>query len=353
MPTNALIILLGLMPFQNVRCSRFKGNNMEVFIDKKEFSGSLLDQLNGIIGFLKNHLFNRAEVVDIRRKERFEIPIPLLREIVVNALIHRDYTNNRSDIKVAIYDDRVEVISPGSLPFGLTVDEIVLGGRSESRNPNIANVFRHLHIMEQWGSGIQKVIDIATQIGLEAPEVRDLGNMVGVRFTRPNEYRKEKSFTAEMPVWTINGHPTDEDGRVLLNASESLTTRLDEKSRSCLGESEVGGKIKSKSSKTVNNEALLDNPVTRLSEESRSIELATTRLGAESRSNLSVLEHGEMILAILDVEGQITPRTFADKSGFSVTWTSLLLRDYEERGFLERFGKGRATHYKLNTNGKN
>ncbi len=322
LPTNALIILLGLMPFQSVQCSRFKGNNMEVFIDKKEFSGTLFEQLNSIIGFLKTHLFNRAEVIDIRRRERFEIPIPLLREIVVNALIHRDYTTNRSNIKVAVYDDRIEFISPGSLPFGLTVEEIILGGRSEARNPNLANVFRYLHIMEQWGSGIQKVIDVATKIGLDTPEVSDIGSMVGVRFPRPDEERREKIFVSEMPIWTINGHITDDEGRVILNLPEAPKIESSNTAKEITSLDDLDGEGSVESSNIVKEVTSLDD----LKEYSYYI---------------------PQITKILNSREIVTNQIFVKELGISQSLAAEILAELTKQCILERFGKGRATHYKL------
>jgi ATP-dependent DNA helicase RecG len=155
MATNALAIVLGRFDNVVIKCARFKGTTMETFIDKKEFSGNLFYILEEAIKFLQNHLHLNAKIEGMRRVEEYEIPLLALREIVLNAIVHRDYTRN-SDIKIAIYDDIVEVISVGGFVNGLTIDEIS-NGRSELRNRVVANLFKELQYIESWGSGIEKV----------------------------------------------------------------------------------------------------------------------------------------------------------------------------------------------------
>jgi len=142
MPTNALAIVFGKLDNVMIKCARFKGTIMEYFIDKKEFTGTLFEILEESIKFLQNHLHLSATIEGLRRVEEYEIPFVALREIVLNAIIHRDYTRN-SDIKIAIYDDIVEIISVGGLVNGLTIEE-VSNGRSELRNKVVANLFKEL-----------------------------------------------------------------------------------------------------------------------------------------------------------------------------------------------------------------
>ena len=107
------------------------------------------------------------------------IPIPALREIVLNAIIHRDYTRN-GDIKVAVYDDMVEITSIGGLVNGLTIDEVG-NGRSELRNKVLANLFRGLGYIESWGSGIGRVRSLCDEVGV-AFELTEKGSFVTATF---------------------------------------------------------------------------------------------------------------------------------------------------------------------------
>jgi len=154
-PTNALLIALGIFDNTGVKCARFKGVTKEIFIDKKEFNEDLFTNLENTIKFLQNHLNLNAEVKGLQLKEELEIPLLAIREALINAIVHRDYLRN-SDIKVAVYDDIVEIVSPGGFPNGLTIEE-VMSGRSEIRNKVLASLFRELKFVETWGSGIGKI----------------------------------------------------------------------------------------------------------------------------------------------------------------------------------------------------
>jgi ATP-dependent DNA helicase RecG len=95
-----------------------------------------------------------------------------------------DYTNQGRDIKVGIYDDIVNIVSPGGLPNTLTM-ETLLDGRSEIRNRVIARVFKELGYIEQWGSGIQRIKSVCLAQRLAEPRIREKGDFVDVEFYRP------------------------------------------------------------------------------------------------------------------------------------------------------------------------
>jgi len=108
-------------------------------------------------------------------------------EAILNAIIHRDYLRN-SDIKVAIYDDIVEITSPGGFPNGLTLQE-VMSGRSEIRNKVLANLFKELKFVETWGSGVRKIQKLCSQNGIKF-EINESGNFVTILFYRPESVKK-------------------------------------------------------------------------------------------------------------------------------------------------------------------
>jgi ATP-dependent DNA helicase RecG len=183
-PTQGLMILLGQYPHVVMKCARFKGTDMSVFLDRKEFSGDLLGQLEQAEAFIKNHIHLRSEINGLQRTDTFELPESALREAVVNAVVHRDYTNQGRDIKIGVYDDIVNIVSPGGFPSTLTA-ETLLDGRSEIRNRVIARVFKELGYIEQWGSGIQRMRSACLAMGLVEPRLREQGDFVDVEFYRP------------------------------------------------------------------------------------------------------------------------------------------------------------------------
>ena len=189
-PTHGLMLLLGLYEQAEIKCSRFKGTSMAVFLDKKEYRGDLFTQLAQAEAFIKNHLHLKAEILGLQRTETYEIPIPAIREALINALVHRDYSNAGRDIKIGIYDDILNIVSPGGFPNGLTLDD-VLKGRSEIRNKVIARIFKELGFIEQWGSGINRIRTLCQQAGNPDPAIRESGDFVDIEFHRANKAEME------------------------------------------------------------------------------------------------------------------------------------------------------------------
>ena len=148
--SHGLLILLGKYEHVMTQCARFKGTNMSVFLDRKEYTGDLFSQIEQTEIFIKNHLSLRAEIRGLKRYDYLEIPENAIREALVNAYVHRDYSNFGRNIKVAVYDDLINIVSPGGLPNGLTEADL-LQGRSEIRNRVLARVFSSI---EDSGSSI-------------------------------------------------------------------------------------------------------------------------------------------------------------------------------------------------------
>ena len=183
--SNAALIILGEPDNCRIKCARFTGDSVLDFIDRKEYSGDLFNQLDSAIGFIKSHI-NIAGVISgsgLRRKDVLEIPEEVFREAVLNAIVHRDYSISGSDIKIAVYNSRIDVISPGGLPKSITVEEIY-AGRSEIRNKIIARIFREAGIIEQWGSGIPRIREACEQEGLKTPEISENGMFVKLTIYR-------------------------------------------------------------------------------------------------------------------------------------------------------------------------
>jgi predicted HTH transcriptional regulator len=117
-----------------------------------------------------------AEIGAVRRKERWSLPPVAVREAIVNAVVHADYAQRGAPIRVSVFHDRLEVESPGLLPFGLTVDD-VRRGISKLRNRVIGRVFHELGLIEQWGSRIQRMAAACHDLGLAAPVLEELGTL--------------------------------------------------------------------------------------------------------------------------------------------------------------------------------
>ncbi len=162
-----------------IKCARFKGNDVKIFIDQKEFAGPLYRQVENAMIFAHTHIALRGVVKGVQRIDRYEVPLEAVREAIVNAVVHRDYSISGADIKFAIFDDRIEITSPGQLPRSLELNEIA-SGRSEIRNKVIARFFREIKFIEQWGTGIIKMIGYCRDSGLKDPEIKENGMFLKV-----------------------------------------------------------------------------------------------------------------------------------------------------------------------------
>ena len=127
--------------------------------------------------FLKKHAFRGADFSEIRRKDVWSIPLTILREALINAIVHADYSQKGAPIRVSFFDDRIEIENPGILLPGMTVED-VKQGVSKIRNRVIARVFRELDLIEQWGSGFRRILKDADELGLPQPEIIEIGMRV-------------------------------------------------------------------------------------------------------------------------------------------------------------------------------
>lgn len=168
--------------FAKVQCALFKGTNRSVFIDKREFGGSLYTQIEEAYQFVLKHINLGAQINGLIRKDVYELPVKAIREAIVNAITHRNYMDN-SCVQVCVYDDRVEITSPGMLFGGLTL-EMIMSGSSKIRNTGIAEIFSRMRIVEGWGTGIQRMLDGCEEYNIQPPRFTEIGDSFRVEFFR-------------------------------------------------------------------------------------------------------------------------------------------------------------------------
>ncbi|MGL4568778.1 MAG: ATP-binding protein, partial [Fusobacteriaceae bacterium] len=219
--SKGLGIILGKYENCEIKCARFKGKDMTYFVDKKEFNGNIFENIEGVEAFLRNHLNLRSEFIGFQRKDILEIPPLALREAIINAIVHRDYSNQGRDIKVAIYDHVVEIVSPGCLPNTLTIEEIY-SGRSEIRNKVLARVFKELDYIEKWGSGLKRINELCKKIGVDEPKVRETGDFVSVTFDRIKSGNNLPDTTGLLPDTTELKNLSEIEKNILRLLDEKL-----------------------------------------------------------------------------------------------------------------------------------
>lgn len=185
--SNAFVLLTSdYFPFSKTQCAVFKGTERSVFLDKREFAGPIYEQIEEAVTFVLRNIRLGAKIEGLVRKESYELPVDAIREMIINAHCHRNLMDT-SCVQVAVYDDRLEVTSPGGLYNGLTYEEL-MNGHSKLRNKTIANAFNQMGLVEAWGTGVQRIIDAAKQYKLTPPEFQVFDEMF-----RVNLYRKALS----------------------------------------------------------------------------------------------------------------------------------------------------------------
>jgi len=191
---NAALVLFGKnflphYPQCQLRMARFKGKDKNEFLDNRQIQGHGGQLLEEVLLFLRRHLpvAGRIEPGIFERADEPLFPLVALREALVNAICHRDYAQAGGAVSLAIYDDRLEIWSTGTLPFGLHIEELKHDHQSRPRNPLIADVFYKRGLVERWGRGTQKIVELCVAAGQPAPEFIEQAGAVGVRFF-PNDY---------------------------------------------------------------------------------------------------------------------------------------------------------------------
>ncbi|WP_295098642.1 ATP-binding protein [uncultured Fibrobacter sp.] len=142
-----------------IRMARFRGTDKNYFIDNQQAHGNFFELLDAGMSFFFKHLSLSGEIKGFKREEHLDVPATALREALINALCHRDYDIYQCSIGIAIYDDRIEIESPGLLPRELTPKTIKRSHKSYPRNEIVATVLYQITYLEKWGSGIKRIMD--------------------------------------------------------------------------------------------------------------------------------------------------------------------------------------------------
>ena len=167
------------MPQCLLRVARFRGTDRMEFLNNRQFNGNAFRLLSSAEQFLSDTLpiAGRSEGID-----RPLYPHLAIREALANGLCHRDYSIGGGSVGIAVYDDRLEVTSSGSLHFGLTPEKLFGPHESRPWNPLIARTFYRRGVIEEWGSGTLRMAELTSSAGLPVPEIEDDGGTVTVRF---------------------------------------------------------------------------------------------------------------------------------------------------------------------------
>ncbi|WP_395066577.1 ATP-binding protein [Flavobacterium sp.] len=192
---NGTVLFFGKEPevfFEKavIRCLVFDGLDKRYIVDDKVMTGTLYQQYQKSMIWLKSKLNVRYDIEGEGanpRNEYWEIPTIAFKEAIINSLAHRDYYDKGARTTIEVFDDRVEISNPGGLVSAVPRNEF--GKRSASRNPLIFGLFERMRLVEQIGSGIARIRDVMREEGLTPPEF-NIDGMFTVTFRRPFDFEK-------------------------------------------------------------------------------------------------------------------------------------------------------------------
>lgn len=284
LPTRAFTLLTKPIDrYVKIQCALFKGIERDEFIDRKEFRGPVQEQVEDAFQFVLKHINMSSMIEGLYRRDRYELPTRSIREIIANACLHRSYLDTGS-IQVSIYDDRLEVDSPGMLFEGLSVKD-ALSGKSKCRNKAIAEAFQYMKIIEGWGTGLPRLFARCREMGLPEPKFEEFGD--GVKVT---VYR--------------NGGGAGNGG------NDTETWENDTKT----GENDT---------KTGGND---------------------TKTGENDTEKVS----GQSILNLLESDGKMTQDRLSELLGISSSTVKRKMTELQNKGLIERIGSARGGYWKVN-----
>lgn len=192
--TNLGLLLSDQCPY-TIKAAVFEDYDQSLFKDRNEFSGSLLKQLEDVYSFIDKYNNNRSTFDKLWRIDTRDYPEKALREALLNSIVHRDYSYSASTL-ISIYKDRLEIVSVGGLMPGYELKDIK-NGLSDTRNPNLANIFYSLKLIEAYGTGIKKIYDAYELSGCE-PEIITTNNSFKIILPNLN-YKQNNNLYISSP----------------------------------------------------------------------------------------------------------------------------------------------------------
>ncbi len=196
-----------------IKAAVFEGDSKITFKDRAEFPGSLLKQVEDTYRYLDQFNHTRSTLSGLKRIDYRSYPPDAIREALLNAVVHRDYSYSGS-ILISVFDNRIEFVSLGGLPKGISYNDLLLG-ISEPRNIQLANIFYRLHLIEAYGTGVPKIMDHYLEYD-KKPTIEISDNAFKIMLPNMNEQRLE----SEHPVVLLT--PDEQTILNLLRDRENL-----------------------------------------------------------------------------------------------------------------------------------
>lgn len=225
-------LLLSDQCYNTIKVATFIGTDRTTFQDRREFSGSLFQQMEEIYAYLDMRNQTKATFKGLYRTDIRDYPEEALREVLLNCLVHRDYSFSASTL-ISVYDDRIEFVSVGGLPIGIALEDIMLG-LSICRNPKLAAIFYRLELIEAYGTGMPKIVKAYAETGLK-PKIEATNNAFKITLPNRNTSIKLNNIVLDelktdeeriLDFISTNGYIVRNDVDKLLNVSQSTANRI-------------------------------------------------------------------------------------------------------------------------------
>ena len=174
-------LLISDQCLHTIKMAVFDGDRKSSFQDRREFTGSLLKQLTDAFSFIQRYNKRRSKIQGLHRIDKWDYPVEAIREALLNALVHRDYSFSGSTL-ISIFEDRIEFVSIGGLVKGISYKDIMLG-ISITRNQHLADIFYRLTLIEAYGTGLPKILQCYEEVAPQ-PKIETSDN--AFKITLPN-----------------------------------------------------------------------------------------------------------------------------------------------------------------------
>jgi ATP-dependent DNA helicase RecG len=225
-PTNAALLLFARspqrwLPAAHILAARFTGHSFGDRFIKQEINGPLPSQLEQVENFLRTNLQKVVRMIGLQHQETLEYPFNAVRELIVNAIAHRDYNIQGDSIHLNIFSDRLEITSPGGLPGPLTIDNIMEA--RFSRNPVIVQVLSDLGYVERLGYGVDRVVSLMRENSLPPPRFEEVAG--SFRVTLYNTPVEESGYPDMSKYLQLDINPRQVSALNYLGNRKRITNR--------------------------------------------------------------------------------------------------------------------------------
>ena len=238
--TNLGLLLSEQCP-HTIKAAVFEGTNQNVFKDRREFFGSLMQQLNEVYDYIDFHNQTHATFQKLLRIDTRDYPEVAVREALLNSLVHRDYSFRASTL-ISIYEDRIEFVSIGGLLPGLELDDLMMGV-SVCRNPHLANVFYRLQLIEAYGTGMKKIMGAYADAQVQ-PKITTTNNAFKIILPNVNVAPKATETPKEIEKQAVLASDPSEEKILQFLTEHQVITRKEAQALLDVSQSTAGRVLK-------------------------------------------------------------------------------------------------------------